>query len=51
MLPKVISQLGSENLMSLRKVMEEASGAASDIPTDLDANFEDVSKQDDVEVD
>jgi len=50
MLPKVISQLGSENLMSLRKVMEQAS--ASDIPTDLDgATFEDVSKQDDVEVD
>jgi nascent polypeptide-associated complex subunit beta len=54
MLPKVISQLGSENLMSLRKVMEQASAAgagAGDIP-DMDTNFEEVSKgAADVEVD
>lgn len=53
MLPKVISQLGSENLMSLRKVMEQASSQVghSDIP-DLDTNFEEVSKGNaDVEVD
>jgi len=54
MLPKVISQLGSENLASLRKVMEAhaaAEGKAKgddDIP-DLDGDFESVSK--DVEVD
>jgi len=54
MLPKVISQLGSENLMSLRKVMEQAQGGAAqaeDIPDLDDTNFEDVSKADDVEVD
>lgn len=60
MLPKVIHQLGSENLMSLRKVMEQASQAAGgsmeDIPDLADTNFEDVSKAgekggDDVEVD
>lgn len=52
MLPKVISQLGSENLMSLRKVMEQASQAgASDIPDLAETNFEDVSKGEDVEVD
>jgi len=54
MLPKVLSQLGSENLNSLRKVMEQAHSsmaAGNDIP-DLDTNFEEVSKQDnDVEVD
>lgn len=56
MLPKVISQLGSENLMSLRKVMEQASASlpasgGGDIPDLADTNFEDVSKADDVEVD
>lgn len=55
MLPKVISQLGSENLMSLRKVMEQAAAnqQVSDIPDLADTNFEDVSKEDpkDVEVD
>jgi len=52
MLPKVISQLGSENLMSLRKVMEAASkGAEGDIPDLAETNFEDVSKGEDVEVD
>lgn len=53
MLPKVISQLGSENLMSLRKVMEQASqgGSSSDIPDLAETNFEDVSKGEDVEVD
>lgn len=58
MLPKVISQLGSENLKSLRKVMEQMptdkAGASKDaveddIPDLGEANFEDVSK--DVEVD
>lgn len=55
MLPKVISQLGSENLQSLRKVMEahaakEGQKAEDDIP-DLDdaTDFESISK--DVEVD
>jgi len=58
MLPKVLTQLGSENLMSLRKAMEavsQASGAAKedtdDIPDVGEANFEDVSKVTDVEVD
>lgn len=57
MLPKVISQLGSENLMSLRKVMEaaaamETSGGSKDddaIPDVGETSFEQVSK--DVEVD
>lgn len=60
MLPKVISQMGNENLMSLRKVMEESIGglggagaieaakASADddeIPDlDGDTNFEEVSK-------
>jgi len=54
MLPKVISQLGSENLASLRKVMEAAAAEGKkgddEIP-DLDdaTDFETVSK--DVEVD
>lgn len=52
MLPKVISQLGSENLMSLRKVMEAAAmndkSGSDDIP-DVPTNFEEVSK--DVDVD
>lgn len=55
MLPKVISQLGSENLASLRKVMEahaaaEGKKSEDEIP-DLDeaTDFESVSK--DVEVD
>lgn len=54
MLPSVISQLGSENLMSLRKVMEAAAanqkgGDDDDIPELGGTNFEEVSK--DIEVD
>lgn len=53
MLPKVISQLGTENLMNLAKVMEEGKAGVSaggeEFP-DLDGvNFEQTSK--DVEVD
>jgi len=53
MLPKVISQMGNQNLSSLRKMMEAAAstyqadsaGAADDdIPDVGDTNFEDVSK-------
>lgn len=50
MLPKVISQLGmgNENLMSMKRVLEENSAVKDDIP-DVETNFEDVSK--DIEVD
>lgn len=55
MLPKVIPQLGSENLMSIRKVMETAAGKSgvtpdqdADIP-EIEGDFEEVSK--DLEVD
>lgn len=53
MLPKVISQMGNENLMSLRKVMEAAAsnmeskpaaGEDDEIPDITDTNFEEVSK-------
>jgi len=62
MLPKVLNQLGSENLMSLQKVMQQQMAAAGssasaslddkkdDIP-DLDGTFEDAAKVEDVEVD
>ncbi|CAD7955916.1 unnamed protein product [Amoebophrya sp. A25] len=60
MLPKVLNQLGSENLMSLQKVMQQqvADGAVpavaddkdTDIP-DLEGTFEDAAKVEDVEVD
>lgn len=52
MLPKVIGQLGNDNLSSLRQAMESASARAAaaqadddddDIP-DIDADFEEVSK-------
>lgn len=51
MLPKVITQMGNENLMSLRKVMEAAASQMDsnqpvddDIPDIADTNFEEVSK-------
>merc|ERR1719456_116190 len=50
LLPGIISQLGPDNLMNLKKIAESytaanAKGAAADddVP-DLDTNFEDVSK-------
>ncbi|CAD7957583.1 unnamed protein product [Amoebophrya sp. A120] len=57
MLPKVINQLGSENLMSLRSALEASgtmpgAGAKPDEIPDLgDATFEDAAKVEDVEVD
>jgi len=54
MLPKVISQMGNQNLTSLRKVMEQAAAStysgggekdAEEIPDLEDTNFEDVSKE------
>lgn len=54
MLPKVIHQLGTENLMNLAKIMgdqQAAAGGGKDMPSLDGVNFEETSKQDDVEVD
>lgn len=59
MLPKVINQLGQENMGALRKVLEaqqlaaaqQQASSSSEIPDLEGTTFEDVAKVEDVEVD